>query len=146
MLSCYCIEWFDSFIVFCFAFGQKLFDTIYTIFNCIYFYLPHCTNRMHMAIVWRNHIHSLLIVVVVLLATPKSFLLLLLLFMVLHFIIIIFIYSLFFFHKGALKLYCYIFIAHNWVIKGFLCLYDNRVTIINLFLGFCCKMTRTQEE
>ena len=95
-------------------------------------YLPQCTKSIHNAKFWRNHFQSLLIVV--LLATQR--LLLFDILPLLHFFIFVYFIYLCLLTDGALKVYCYIFIVQNWVIKWFLCLYNNRVTTINPFMGW----------
>ena len=95
-------------------------------------YLPQCMKRIHNAKFWRNHFQSLLIVV--LLATQR--LLLFDILPLLHFFIFVYLIYLCLLTDGALKVYCYIFIVQNWVIKWFLCLYNNRVTTINPFMGW----------
>ena len=98
-------------------------------------YLPQCTKRMHNAKFWRNHFQSLLIVV--LLATQRLPVLLLFgILPMLHFAIFLDFINLCLLTDGALKVYCYIFIVQNWVTKWVLCLYNNRVTTINPFMGW----------
>ena len=95
-----------------------LLEVVYDIHNIVSLYLPQCTKRMHNAKFWRNHFQSLLIVV--LLATQRLPVLLLFgILPMLHFVIFVDFINLCLLTDGALKVYCYIFIVQNWVIKWF---------------------------